>query len=227
MIQDATNQQIKAIQTLFPLAGKTVLEIGCGKGRVTLDLAIYAARVIASDPDTAAIEMARIKIRAPNVEFVHAAQGIPDLPEQSLDLVIYSLSLHHVPADDMQASLQQAGRLLKSNGAVLVLEPADGGTFNLAKSRFSVGSGDEGPLKAAARDAMHSLTGWQVSEDHYFMTEFLFTDEADFFTCKLPNFRDLAMAQQDEIRQFLRAQSNERGIILTSERCLNLLHKVK
>lgn len=223
MIQDATDQQIKAIQEQFPLTGKVVLEIGCGKGRVTRDLAKHAKKVIATDPDAAAINTAQSKLSAQNVEFICATSGIPDLPDKSVDLVIYSLSLHHVPTDEMQNSLLGAGTLLKKNGAILVLEPGAGGTFNLAKSQFGVGSGNEGPLIKAALAAMQTLPGWQLGPTHRFMTEFLFSDEDDFFSSKLPRFADLPVLRQQKIYGFLAHHKTERGIVLTSERHLNLL----
>lgn len=220
MIQDATDQQIDNIQKLLPLAGKTVLEIGCGKGRVTRDLAKFAKQVIASDPDAAAIETAQNKLATSNVEFIHSPDGIPALPQRSIDLAIYTLSLHHVPSDLMQASLLDVATLLKPGGIILVLEPADGGSFNQAKSRFNVGSGDEGPLKAAAVQAMRTLPGWRLREEHTFMTEFWFDDEDDFFASKLPRFAELPSARQQEIRAFLQQHRHNDKIILTSERCL-------
>jgi ubiquinone/menaquinone biosynthesis C-methylase UbiE len=226
MIQDLTNQQIEAIQTLFDLRGKTVLEIGCGKGRVTRDLSKLADKIIATDPNAAAIECARKKIVANNIKFIDAPSGIPELPLKSVDLVIYTLSLHHVPATEMQSSLLMAGALLKTDGAILVLEPADGGSFNQAKTRFGVGSGDEGPLKAAALTAMQNLPGWEMGKTCYFMTEFLFTDENDFLTNKLPHFVQLQAVQQQEFREFLHQHRTAEGIILSSERRLDILRPV-
>lgn len=223
MIQDATNRQIAAIQSQFDLRGKTVLEIGCGKGRVTRDLAKFAARVIATDPDAVAIEIARTKVSAANIEFIHTPSGIPNLPHKSVDLVIYTLSLHHVPATEMQNSLLQTGTLLKDGGIILVLEPADGGSFNVAKARFGVGSGDEGPLKTAALAAMQDLPGWDLNGTYQFMTEFIFENENDFFTNKLPLFSQLQAEQQQEIKYFLHQHQTPNGIILTAERCLYLL----
>lgn len=220
MIQDATNQQIKNIQALFPLAGKTVLEVGCGKGRVTRDLAKSAALVIAADPDTSAIKAARQKLASQNVEFIHSSEGIPPLPELSIDVVIYTLSLHHVPSDQMQASLLKAGTLLKPGGTILILEPADGGTFNEAKSRFKAGSGDEELLKNAAFQAIRTLPGWSLTEKHNFMTEFWFDGEDDFFSNKLPRFGAAPYQQQQEIRAFLQQHDHNGKIILTAERCL-------
>lgn len=220
MRQDATDQQIQNIQALFPLAGKTVLEIGCGKGRMTRDLAKFAAQVIATDPDPAAIETARQKLAGKNIAFIHSPQGVPILPERSIDLAIYTLSLHHVPSDEMQTSLLNAGALLKPGGVILVMEPADGGSFNEAKSRFNVGSGDEGPLKAAALQAMRTLPGWELSEGHSFMTEFWFDNATDFYNNKLPHIAELPVVQQQKIDAFLQQHDLNGKIVLTSERCL-------
>lgn len=220
MIQDATDQQIKAIQAHFPLSGKQVLDIGCGKGRVTRDLAKFAERVITSDPDKTALESARQKVTATNVDFCYTADGIPHLAEQSLDLAIYSLSLHHIPEAEMQTSLLKVGKLLKKNGIILVLEPAEDGTFNEAKRCYGAGSGDEGPLKAAALLAMKNLPGWKLVNASNFFIEFWFEDERDFITNKLPRFAQLPDEQQQEIRAFLRHHRQEGKIILTSERCL-------
>jgi SAM-dependent methyltransferase len=223
MQQDATDQQIKAILDHVDLEGKTVLEIGCGSGRITRDLAEHAAMVIACDPDCTALEKARNKLSAPNVRLLHAPQGIPDIAKQSVDLVLYTLSLHHVPIAEMQSSLLLAGQLLKPDGSILVLEPGDGGSFNEAKARFGAGSGDEGPLKNAALQAMQSLPGWKMSARYHFMTEFLFADEDDFFRHKLPAYEQLPEKARQEIQAFLRPHRSARGLSLSSERYIILL----
>jgi len=226
MIQDATNQQIKMLNTHCPLAGKTVLEIGCGTGRISRDLARHAARVLASDPDAAAIAAARVKSQATNVTFIHSPEGIPPLAKGAFDLVIYTLSLHHVPKQEMHSNLQRAGELLKPAGEILVLEPAAGGSFNEAKSRFGIGSGDERPLIAAALHALRTLPGWHLSGIENFMTEFWFENQDDFYTSKLPSFNELSNARQAEIASFLQQHSAGRKIVLTSERSLYRLSPV-
>lgn len=56
MIQDLTDQYIVTILSQCDIYGRYVLEIGCGKGRITRDLAKHAKRIVASDPDAAALE---------------------------------------------------------------------------------------------------------------------------------------------------------------------------
>jgi 16S rRNA A1518/A1519 N6-dimethyltransferase RsmA/KsgA/DIM1 with predicted DNA glycosylase/AP lyase activity len=53
--QDPGNDYIAAIRANCDITGKDILEIGCGKGRITRDLAQHARLVVATDPDPLAI----------------------------------------------------------------------------------------------------------------------------------------------------------------------------
>lgn len=223
MIQDPTNQYLATIMSQYELSGKDVLEIGCGKGRITRDLAQHARRVVASDPDVDALEKARAAIAAPNVEFMPAPTGIPDLPAGSFDLAIYTLSLHHVPVAEMPDSLRSAAHLLRENGVIMVLEPGGGGSFTETKERFGAGSGDERPAQQAAIRAMHALEGWTAGDTILFRTLFLFNDEEDFLSSMLPDYREQTESFSAEVRRFLELHRAPEGILLDAYRRLNLL----
>lgn len=224
MIQDATDQYIATILAHCPLSGKKVLEIGCGGGRITRDLARHAGSVLATDPDGKALAKARAAVTAANVQFRQAPSGVPeDLSPASFDLVIYTLSLHHVPIGAMVAGLEAAGRLLRPGGAIMVLEPGAEGPFMEAKQRFGIGSGDESREQAAALAAMKQVAGWQVGPDIHFETVFLFSDEADFFAGKVPNHDQLPVERLAEIREFLAPYKTAEGIMLRAGRRLNVL----
>lgn len=223
MIQDPTNQYIATILSRCDLAGKEILEIGCGKGRITRDLAQYAGLVVATDPDVAALEYARAVIVVDNVQFVHAPAGIPDFPSGSFDLVIYTLSLHHVPVGGMEASLRKAAALLRDNGVIVVVEPGDGGSLTEAKERFGAGSGDERPAREAAIRAMHAMARWRVGETVHFRTLFRFADDEDFFASMLPGYRQQPASFIREVRSFLDRYRNGEGIVLDANRRLNVL----
>ena len=49
----------RLIQRFASLTGKRVLEIGCGEGRLTLQVAPLAGSVVALDPDPTSIKIAR------------------------------------------------------------------------------------------------------------------------------------------------------------------------
>lgn len=223
MILDPDNKYIQTINDCVSLNGKTVLEIGCGNGRMTRDLAEFATKVVATDLNVAVLQQARHAVTNDNVDFLFTPSGFPDLPEKSFDLVIYTLSLHHIPIPDMVDNLLHSGRLLNSVGKIVVVEPGDRGSFLEVKKRFGAGSGDESREKAAALKAMNQLPGWDLSPRISFNIDFSFSDIADFYASKLPNHQSLSAKKQLELKSFLRNHTTERGIILTSERYLNVL----
>jgi SAM-dependent methyltransferase len=223
VIQDPTDQYIATILSQCDITGLDVLEIGCGKGRITRDLAKYAKRVVATDPDALALEKAQTLVAAGNVTFVHEPCGVPVLPPGSFDAALYTLSLHHVPADEMSASLSATADLLNKNGVIIFVEPGDTGTFTMAKERFGAGSGDERPAREAAIAAMHALDRWTLGETILFRTFFQFDDDDDFLVNLLPGYRQQPDSVVKELRHFLSQHHTEEGIILDAERRLNLL----
>ncbi len=223
MLQDPTNEYIRTITAHCDLTGKEVLEVGCGTGRITRDLARHARRVVAVDPDEGALAKARSAGPAANVQFLPMPDGVLDFPPASFDVVIYTLSLHHVPLDRMNESLRAAADLLREGGVIVVVEPGDGGTFTEAKERFGVGSGDERPGREAAIRAMHGLHGWTVGETVLFLVRFLFADEDDFIAAKLPGFGAKPEAYQREVREFLARNRTPEGVVLDAGRRLNVL----
>ena len=61
---DPEGVETRVIHELIDFAGKDVLEIGCGDGRMTWRYADVAASVLAFDPDESAITTAREQIPA-------------------------------------------------------------------------------------------------------------------------------------------------------------------
>ena len=223
MILDPDNKYIQTINSHYPLVGATILEIGCGGGRMTNDLAKYATKIVATDLDSAVLEQAKKSSTAENVEFLYTPDGTPDFPAQSFDLVIYTLSLHHIPKDKMIDNLHHAGNLLKDNGKIVVVEPGNSGSFLEVKKCFGAGSGDESQEKKAAISAMQNLNGWILSPTHHFGVDFQFADETDFFVNKLPSYQEMPAEEITQLRNFLKKHTTDRGIILTSGRHLHLL----
>ncbi|MEE4253249.1 MAG: class I SAM-dependent methyltransferase [Desulfuromusa sp.] len=223
MILDPDNQYIQAINSQIPLAGATVLEIGCGEGRITRDMAKYATRIVATDLNLAALEQAKKNTTAKNIEFLYSSDGIPDFPKNSFDTAIYTLSLHHIPKNKMVDNLCRSGSLLKNGGKIVVVEPGDGGSFMELKKRFGVGSGDESQERLDAIAAMQNFEGWTLFPTYHFEVAFQFADENDFFSNKVPNGSKMATEEIAELKKYLKKSSTDRGIILTSARRLNLL----
>ena len=225
MLQDIENQYIAQLLAHCPISGKNVLEIGCGTGRITSALVDHAYHVMAIDPDATALEYARSTISANNVNFRQTDLLCPLFPPQTFDVVLFSLSLHHIPAAAQLESLRHADNLLDTNGIIAVIEPADGGSLTFAKEQFGAGSGDERKAREAAQKALHRLPGWKPSFTVLFDVLWLFKDMDDFRANMLPNWDCLSPSTRIEVEQFLARHTSPEGITLDAGRQLTILRR--
>lgn len=224
MLLDPTGEFIRNIALAADLDGKAVLEIGCGAGRITRDLASRAREVVAIDPDAAALRRARAQVPAASVRFLQASADTYDEQERSFDVAVFSLSLHHVSPGLMDASLLQAARRVRPGGRIVVIEPGDEGTLIEAEARFDVGDGEERPAKEAAHRALGRLAGWAVGTTLEFRTLFHFDDVADFLEHLPP--RGGRPAPTAALTRFLEAHRAGDRIVLWASRRLDVLVEV-
>ncbi len=95
-VLDPEQAQARAIRHLAELDGQRVLEIGCGEGRLTLQLAPGTASWLATDPNAPDVEVARHKLPtslSDSVSFAVAGGAEVDAPAYEFDLVLFSSSL--------------------------------------------------------------------------------------------------------------------------------------
>jgi ubiquinone/menaquinone biosynthesis C-methylase UbiE len=88
--------ELHQIERLVTLAGRRVLEIGCGAGRLTLQLARRASSVIAVDPDPARIAVATQAAASAgirNIRFTVGSGERRQARDGSVDTVVFSWSL--------------------------------------------------------------------------------------------------------------------------------------
>lgn len=117
------------ITATFDLAGRRVVDIGCGKGGPTIHMARQGATVLGIDPDASRIAAAREAAAKASVEVTFEkgiAQSLP-VADGALDMAVFTNSLHHVPVDAIADALREAARALKPGGTLMALEPVPAG----------------------------------------------------------------------------------------------------
>ena len=113
---------------LAPLAGKRILDCGCGGGVLARSLTADGAVVTGIDPSEAAIATARSNV--PDATFeIAAAERLP-FADGSFDAAIFMNALHHVPVHAMSGALAEVRRVVVEGGRVIVIEPLAEGTFD-------------------------------------------------------------------------------------------------
>jgi ubiquinone/menaquinone biosynthesis C-methylase UbiE len=95
-VLDPEGAHLASLRRLARFEGASVLEVGCGEGRLTVGLAEEAASVFAFDPDPEAVAVARAGMPqeiAERVTFrVGSARQI-EIPRTQFDIVVFSWSL--------------------------------------------------------------------------------------------------------------------------------------
>ncbi|MCA9101502.1 MAG: class I SAM-dependent methyltransferase [Planctomycetales bacterium] len=121
-----TNRAAFIVETLAVKPGMTVLDAGCGPGRLTVPLARSvgpSGRVVAVDVQSGMLQRAKDKTQATgltNVEFVAAGLGDGVLPESHFDRAVLVTVLGEIP--DRTAALGELFAALKPGGVLAIVE---------------------------------------------------------------------------------------------------------
>jgi ubiquinone/menaquinone biosynthesis C-methylase UbiE len=116
--------------------GMTVLDIGCGPGFFSIDIARMVGktgRVIASDLQEGMLQKVRDKIKGTEFEAIiklHKCEENKIGVSDHVDFVLLFYMVHEVP--DKGRFFDEIGAILKPNGQVLIVEPP----FHVSKSAF-------------------------------------------------------------------------------------------
>jgi SAM-dependent methyltransferase len=135
-------------ETFAPLARKHILDIGCGGGNLARALIAGGARVTGIDPAKEAIAAAR-RIAPDAALSVASAEALP-FPDDHFDGAVFLNSLHHVPPGGMGAALDEAARVTRPGGLIVVIEPLAAGSFFSALKLIE----DETEVRRQAQDAL-------------------------------------------------------------------------
>ena len=102
---------------------ETLLDLGCGKGRLILKFADFFNRVTALDPDENRLCQAKnflIKNKIQNVDFIPKTIEDADLANDSFDVVICNQIIQHVPTSCIEPMMKEVSRVLKKKGVLIL-----------------------------------------------------------------------------------------------------------
>jgi ubiquinone/menaquinone biosynthesis C-methylase UbiE len=118
------------------VAGESVIDLGCGPGRLTLESERAAGptgRVLGIDPSPEMIAVARRNAEKQPSAVSFALAPIQAIPaaDGSFDVALASLMLHHVPPELLGRGLGEVLRVLKPGGRFVALDFAASGKHGL------------------------------------------------------------------------------------------------
>jgi SAM-dependent methyltransferase len=101
-------------------AGMRVLELGCGTGYFTRELARSRADIVAIDVSPELLEIARANCSGRNVRYEIQNASALSYPDAVFDSVVGSSVLHHL---EIEEALREIHRVLKVGGTIYFTEP--------------------------------------------------------------------------------------------------------
>lgn len=114
-------QQLKAYEYVKrDVAGKKVLDIGCGDGYGPAYLAAVAGEVTGIDYDKSIIGHAKNKYKLPNLNFEHMSAIELKFENNSFDIICSFQVIEHIPEDKLLNYLSEIKRVLRDNGKFYV-----------------------------------------------------------------------------------------------------------
>jgi ubiquinone/menaquinone biosynthesis C-methylase UbiE len=114
----------ESLATMFePTA--TVMDVGCGIGRVARYIAPRCAKVWAVDASPLMLTMARNRLsKFPNIEYAQCfGTAIPSILDGSVDMAYSLLVLQHLEREDAFLLLREIRRILRPGGTALFTFP--------------------------------------------------------------------------------------------------------
>ncbi len=97
IVMDPAGSEIRALRRLLEWRRRSILEIGCGEGRLTLRLAAFSpAHIEAIDPDAARLREARTSLPRRYRSRISYHLGYAEslkYPRDQFDLAVFSWSL--------------------------------------------------------------------------------------------------------------------------------------
>lgn len=115
-------------RVMGPLAGKRILDVGCGSGLNAVQFAKLGAQVTGIDLSPGELDIARRTAEVNGVsdraEFICSPIEIADVPDNSFDIIWVDAVLHHV-LDELELVLRRLVRWVRPEGLLVFAEPVN------------------------------------------------------------------------------------------------------
>jgi ubiquinone/menaquinone biosynthesis C-methylase UbiE len=216
-VNENSDQRIfDKIREFGSLEDKTVLEVGCGNGRISSLMADKTKRLIGIDPDDETIRQAHRNI--PGEDFMVASGENLAFKDEVFDLVIFTLSLHH---QNGKKAISEANRVLRREGLILVVEPILGDEI---EGVFAIVHDEKQEISDAQRaisECELSIVGSQTFSAHWVFENKEELSDAIFNYYELPF--DAEKAQK--IYDFLGRKADHQPLELSDRMIIQSLSK--
>ncbi|HVV39113.1 MAG TPA: methyltransferase domain-containing protein [Candidatus Paceibacterota bacterium] len=210
-MQRINDSFLKILNRQVPLHNKRILDIGCGDGERSADLAAECQFLVGIDPSPKCIARARER-QISNAVFYRCSMETLPFRSRRFGVVLFALSLHHIKPQKMSKAIDRAISLTQNNGHIVFLEPASVGSLYEAEAYFDAWDGDEREQKRAAQEAIEKHPKLVLFQEMTDEVRFEFKSPKDFVASMEPK------RNHEDIELFL----NRYKYCLTAKRTISI-----
>ena len=212
------------IKQHLPLAGASVIDVGCGEGWLTQLLAPETRSVIGIDPSATAIERATAAKTSNNETYlVGSADNLP-VDDAWADIIVYYNSLHHVPAAIQPKAAMETTRVLAPGGVLCIVEPLASGAayelFQLVEDEADVYDASYRLIRELAASA-----DFQQELEEFFVDSYVYRNYEEFADHILIVDEKRKMVLTD-LENSLRDRFDNLGVIVEGGRSYDQVHRL-
>lgn len=220
---DPEKRELQLLTSLIDFEDKTVLEIGCGTGRLSYRILPYVKRFTGIDKEAGAIEICEQKkqknLFSDKAEFITIDASLMSFPDSSFDVIIFGWSIYLLP--DKTTVLKNVKAILKDNGVVAVLQPI-AGNFEEILFHFYERSNLEqfaahSSESVVLLNELFSNHAEYTLESHFVFPTIEKTIEMMEFFIEDEDFRTLSESEKKFLRDRLKDFINDSGQISLSD----------
>jgi ubiquinone/menaquinone biosynthesis C-methylase UbiE len=190
------------------VAGKTVIDVGCGTGDVARWLAEQGATVIGIDKKDM-IEKAKNAGVLDSISFREGGGEKIPVENNFSDIVLFLASLHHVPVTEMPGAFEELQRVLKPGGYALFIEPIIECSYYLITSLAE----EETEIRQHAYQAIKEAVkrGFDSEKEEFFYIERSFEDYENLLNVFFRGDESEKKAVLDKAFEITRRLADEAG----------------
>lgn len=136
---DVNNEEMSILKDNLFFKNKTILDVGCGTGRLTIRLAEEAKEVYGIDIDDYSISVLEDKIVKKKIKNIKACCKdilMVNFPNKKFDIIVFSWSLYSLPKDNYAELFEKIYSWLNDDGKLLILQPQSGEFEEVMRSIF-------------------------------------------------------------------------------------------
>ncbi len=239
--EDPEGVEVRTLLKHVSLAGKEVLEVGCGEGRLTMKYFGRAKSVVAIDPLRSGIRIAKRKApkgpKTPEFRVMRAEKLA--FPDESFDVVFFTWSLCCIDIPAMGRALDEAWRVLRPAGTLVNLQPSlnqpfrQGTVSYLIQGEFGTTVDDERYRQARLALKYASLIEGKfrlVSEEEFGINTYYdaVREALDNFTmdCR-EDYRALSRTEKARVKETIESMRTKKGIRARDNVVLTVVTKVQ